>query len=416
MKYRLTFLTVTIIFLNNIFAQSDQWIHFNTSNSGLSDNSVSCIAIDKNNTKWFGTYNKGLCEYDGVKWTNYNKSNSVFPDKSVRSIAIDQNNIKWIGTRDGGLVRFDGKKMKVWDTLNSSIHSNWITSIAVDKNNIKWLSTRFRGIMKFDGEQFTVIDSTNSKLPVNQILSLVFDNDGIMWAGTTNGLVKFDQNHQTVYNKSNSPLPENRIWSVTVDNNNNKWIGTDAGLIMFDGKNWSANIYTGHWTLTSYTDHEGNNWIGTYCGGLAKNESNYLSWVPKSESDAGAVYFITADNNGNEWFATSGGVYVKKQNNQNNKSADLVVSTVNKSYYLGQNYPNPFSNMTSIEYQLAKPANVLLIVRDILGNEVATLINSFQGEGFHKIDINTEKLSSGIYFYTLSTGEFTDTKKMTIQK
>jgi ligand-binding sensor domain-containing protein len=421
LKYILISLGLLVLgiipFQKNI-AQTEDWLTLNSSNSGLSDNSVSCIAIDNKNVKWVGTYNGGLNKIDGELWTVYNRKNSQFPDKSVRAIAIDANNVKWIGTRDGGLVSIsDDKKMNIWDTLNSNIHSNWITSIAIDKNNIKWLATRYKGIVKFNNKDFTVIDSSNSKLPVNQILSIVIDKKGIIWAGTTEGLVKIENNNQIVYNKTNSKLPDNRVWNIFVDKNNNKWIGTDAGLIMFNDKEWSNNIYTGHWTLTNYTDKDGNNWIGTYCGGLAKNETNYLSWIPKNLNPASAIYNIVEDHNGNIFFATSDGITIKKANNNKmNKSADIIENYFIRDYALYQNYPNPFTDITYIEYQLPKQVNVRLSVKDIIGNEIAVLVDKNQSEGKYKVNFSTNNLSNGIYFYTLITDDFSATKKMTVQK
>lgn len=85
-------------------------------------------------------------------------------------------------------------------------------------------------------------------------------------------------------------------------------------------------------------------------------------------------------------------------------------------YNLTQNYPNPFNPATSIRYSLPQRSNVSLIVYDILGNEVAVLVNEEKDRGVYQLSFNAADLSSGIYFYTLRADGFTQTKKMLLIK
>jgi hypothetical protein len=89
--------------------------------------------------------------------------------------------------------------------------------------------------------------------------------------------------------------------------------------------------------------------------------------------------------------------------------------TVN-SFNLEQNYPNPFNPSTTIKYSLAERSAVTLKVYDVLGNEVASLINATQEAGSHSVNFDASKLSSGLYIYTLNTGNFTSSKKMMLLK
>ena len=88
--------------------------------------------------------------------------------------------------------------------------------------------------------------------------------------------------------------------------------------------------------------------------------------------------------------------------------------SIPKYFSLSQNYPNPFNPVTLIRYQLPKSSFVTLNVHDLLGEKIATLINQTQSAGIHETSFSTENYSlpSGIYFYTLTAGEFTQTKKM----
>ena len=101
------------------------------------------------------------------------------------------------------------------------------------------------------------------------------------------------------------------------------------------------------------------------------------------------------------------GVPVGVVNNNNN---------VPKVYSLNQNYPNPFNPSTQISFGLPKSGNVKLVVFDILGREVKTLVNEFQTAGTHSITFDASSLSSGIYFYSITANDFTATKKMLLIK
>jgi len=85
-------------------------------------------------------------------------------------------------------------------------------------------------------------------------------------------------------------------------------------------------------------------------------------------------------------------------------------------YALGQNYPNPFNPSTVITYQLPLNGAVQLKVYDILGKEVATLVNNEQTAGSYEVTFNAAGLAGGIYFYSLQSGNYKETKKLVLMK
>lgn len=87
-----------------------------------------------------------------------------------------------------------------------------------------------------------------------------------------------------------------------------------------------------------------------------------------------------------------------------------------KDYKLGQNYPNPFNPSTSIEFAIPQKENVSIKVYDMLGKEVATVVDKEMASGSHDVQFNAENLSSGMYLYTIKAGNFTQTKKMMLLK
>jgi hypothetical protein len=82
------------------------------------------------------------------------------------------------------------------------------------------------------------------------------------------------------------------------------------------------------------------------------------------------------------------------------------------SFQLFQNYPNPFNPTTSIKYSVPSLQFTIIKVYDVLGNEVATLVNEQKSPGEYEVEFDASNLSSGIYFYRLNTGSFSSIKKM----
>lgn len=93
-----------------------------------------------------------------------------------------------------------------------------------------------------------------------------------------------------------------------------------------------------------------------------------------------------------------------------------TASNTPSTYSLHQNYPNPFNPSTTIKFDLATGDNVKLAIYDILGRENSVLVNQYLSAGSYTINFTNSNLASGIYFYRLSAGSFTDIKKMTLVK
>jgi len=85
-------------------------------------------------------------------------------------------------------------------------------------------------------------------------------------------------------------------------------------------------------------------------------------------------------------------------------------------YALSQNNPNPFNPTTRIVYQLPEKGNVTLKVFDMLGKEIATLVEDYRDEGRYEVEFNASNFSSGAYFYRIQSGDFVETKKMILMK
>jgi hypothetical protein len=129
------------------------------------------------------------------------------------------------------------------------------------------------------------------------------------------------------------------------------------------------------------------------------------------------------------WFPTAKATWAAQRDAENtaittalNAGTKTIATDVDKvedlpiAFQLQQNYPNPFNPSTKITFSLAHSANTSLKVFDMLGREVATLVNGYTVSGTHDVQFNAMNLASGIYYYKLTSGNFTEVKKMVLLK
>lgn len=171
-----------------------------------------------------------------------------------------------------------------------------------------------------------------------------------------------------------------------------------------------------------------------------------LQWSTASEDNNRGFYIERILNgSGNEWiekgFVTGNGTtnavsnYVYRDNdlasgtykyrlkqtdyNGNFKYHDLgseVVIGIPDKYSLSQNYPNPFNPSTTVNFEIPVPGIVSIRIFDISGKKVSNVINEFKEAGYHSVQFRADGLSSGIYFYRLTSGDFVQTRKMMVLK
>lgn len=92
------------------------------------------------------------------------------------------------------------------------------------------------------------------------------------------------------------------------------------------------------------------------------------------------------------------------------------VNQLSLNYILQQNYPNPFNPTTLINYSIPKSEFVTIKVYDLLGQEIATLVNGDKTAGNHRVEFNARRLTSGVYYYRMESGKFSQTKKFIVEK
>ena len=94
----------------------------------------------------------------------------------------------------------------------------------------------------------------------------------------------------------------------------------------------------------------------------------------------------------------------------------VLSNTAPEDFQLEQNYPNPFNPVTNINYSLPSRNFLSIKIYDVKGNLIETLVNEVQNPGKYSVNWNAEKYPSGVYYYSLKTNKFTETKKMLLIK
>jgi len=138
----------------------------------------------------------------------------------------------------------------------------------------------------------------------------------------------------------------------------------------------------------------------------------YIGDFPSSIIDSSCMYFTKegaayTSGEGNGWEALKGWF---------NGCSEIAEATLPTAYSLSQNYPNPFNATTAINYQLPVDAEVTLEIYNLFGQKVATLVDSKQQAGYRSVLWDASTVSSGLYFYRLTAGDFTQTRRMMLVK
>jgi hypothetical protein len=139
--------------------------------------------------------------------------------------------------------------------------------------------------------------------------------------------------------------------------------------------------------------------------------SNWGAQCPYLEQSLNDIYFVDQING---WAVGSGGTILHTTNGGVSFVGDET--TYLTEFNLSQNYPNPFNPGTTIKYSVPELSKVKLTLFNLLGEEVATLVNEEKVAGYYTVEFNAANLPSGVYFYRIQAGEFVQTKKMILMK
>lgn len=211
---------------------------------------------------------------------------------------------------------------------------------------------------------------------------------------------------------------------------NNGWIVGQNGKVLRTtngGNNWSyvtnSGVNIGESCKTVFFLDANNGWISSKLNDmfqtpfLQHTTNGGITWETQitpfgDQQGYNAIFSIYFVNPQKGWITGDWG-RIARYNGTTDIQSDI--NQVNH-FSLNQNYPNPFNPKTLITYQIAASSEVTLKVYDILGNEVATIVNEFKPAGSYKVNFDASGQSSGVYLYRLTAGNFSETRKMLLMK
>ncbi|TNF48485.1 MAG: hypothetical protein EP305_05375, partial [Bacteroidetes bacterium] len=263
------------LYSGSIFVLGQNIQIFNTSNSGLPENTIRAIAFDNSGNKVIGT-DYGLSIFDDFTFQNINSTNSIISDNSIRSVVVDQSDNIWIGTTFAGAYKFDGNNWTNFTPENCNIPDHFIRTINQDLTGNMWFGT-VEGLAKFDGTNWTTWTLSNSGINSNNIASILVKPNNNKIIGTLNGgIIYYDDITMIEYTLLEGGIPDNSVTDIAIDDLGNLWFATpSSGFYMDNGtQNWqvysmtTSSIPTNGLTSICYNPSNGNIYGGSLETGL----------------------------------------------------------------------------------------------------------------------------------------------------
>lgn len=181
------------------------------------------------------------------------------------------------------------------------------------------------------------------------------------------------------------------------------------------GTNWTYQNL-GASISSVYFTNETTGYTASYTGKIFKSTNTGTNWLEQTVSPNNQLYSIFFINSNTGYAAGNAGTILKTTNG-GITAIEYLGNEIPNDYKLYQNEPNPFNPITKIRFDIASEGQtVLLTIYDILGRKIKTMVNEKLKPGTYEVDFEGSGYSSGIYFYTLQTAEYTMSKKMILSK
>ncbi len=416
------------------------WSEYNTGlPNDASGQDLTTIHIDKFGHYWVNSLNRGAAMFNGERWRTYSSC-------EINNYLIA---VSWDLTTDGhGRVYTIGDSLRyldngVWHSVfptSSEAQNFYGIAVTVDDSNHVWFADSYNGLGKYnpDNGSFTFYNSGIASLSVTKVMAA---SDGRIWLGygvsANSSASVFDGNTFTNYFYDDG-ITLTSTTGICETPNGEIWFAFQNGIAKFANETWTS------YTIEDYniplteiraivSDANGTIWIGGMSSDNLKIYSfdgNQFTEHLISEDAVSNVRDLAYDENGNIWIVSGSNVFVYNPSGNVIIGVNDEINTEAEQFVLNQNYPNPFfkgsggNPTTTIEYSIpivsaknfSLQRNVQLKIYDILGREVAELVNKKQAPGNYSVKFDANNLPSGIYFYTLRSGDFIATKKMILMK
>lgn len=455
---------------NYFYAGNDQGI-FRTTDNGMSWQSFSNGITEKSiqyifkggDKLYTGTTLAGIFVYNDSANQWEFKVNGLNANK-VGSIVTDFQNNLFSGIYGNGVFKGTGTSPVSWENKNNGLNEYFITSLAVSANQ----NTQDHIYLLTENQIYKTTNLGSSWISLNtpcsySMNSLCINDSGYLFFNSSCGVFR------SVNDGSSWDLMNTNSWmgqvKLVVSNPklSNVYVSSENGFYRStnNGNTWSQISMNGSNALKIKINNKGHLYAVNTFGEILKSTNNGSSFTLVNNGlplTYGYIQDLAFNSEDHIYLATKDGLYVSKNeaaswmiadqtttskmvnilefdkvdrlyagliNEGVHRSSSLLTDIEDETkvvevYMMSNNYPNPFNPTTSIQYAITSGQFVTLKIYDVLGKEVATLVDEFRNAGSYEVEFQSTvvspQLASGVYFYQLRAGSFIQTKKMILLK
>ncbi len=371
----------------NIYRSENNGVDWTLINSSMQVGWVWSLVTDGNGRIYAGTEN-------GIYYTDNNGTDwngPVLEGYDVRALVIDGFDNLYAGTWGAGI--FKSVNGTQWEAANSGLTTLAVHALAVSSNSKIYAGT-FGGGVYESADLGATWEQTGGSY--SYVWALDITSNDVLYAGTYGGGVYTSENGGANWQLLGGASPY--VYSITVDAADNVFITTWADGVFMLNLNGPASPSTGN-------------------GKYGSDEVATAGWMPMGLNEAG-ISSVAVNPQNTELFAGSedGNIYKLTLNTITGVEDITEDNVIPEEFELSQNYPNPFNPSTTINFSVREAGNYKLTVYNIIGQEVATLVDESLTAGKYNVTFDAAEFSSGIYIYRLSGQNVNMVKKMILMK